>query len=147
MSAINNLERMKAQTMWRVNDYEGRGMLESTRSRPWDQVWEDNWESTFFTIFWQSWNWPWYNYECWLYWLHWHLAVEPSSLTLKNPQYESQYCQLWMWRESGFWHWSGMTVPTDYENSPASGSIIPNSFIARHSSQHGTNGPSSSTAC
>ena len=34
MSAISNLNRMKAQTLGRVKDFEKRAMLESTRYRP-----------------------------------------------------------------------------------------------------------------
>jgi len=38
MSTISNLERMKAQTLGNVKDFEKRAMLESTRCQPWDQV-------------------------------------------------------------------------------------------------------------
>jgi len=31
---------------------------------------KDNWESTYFMIFWKSWNWPLYSRECLQYWLH-----------------------------------------------------------------------------
>ena len=51
---------------------------------------EDNWGSTYFKIFWKSWKWSSYRRKCWLYWLHWHLVVEMSSLTVKRPKYKSQ---------------------------------------------------------
>ena len=103
-----------------------------------------NWESTYFNIFWQCWNWPSYGRECLLYWSHWHLGVETSSLTVKKPKYELQSYQLWMRKHSGIWLWGCLSKRTDYENSPASGLGIQNPAITSHSSQHRMNGPSSS---
>jgi len=103
-----------------------------------------NWISTYFKIYWPSWNWPWYSSECSLHWLHWHLAVKRSLLTVTLPKYESHYRQWWMWRHSGIRHWSWLSKPTDLENSLESCSSIPNGVITGHSSKHGTTGPSSS---
>jgi len=59
---------------------------------------KDNWDSTYFMIFWKFWNWPSYSRECLLYWLHWHLVVKTSSLTVKKPKSAWRYYWLWMWR-------------------------------------------------
>jgi len=45
---------------------------------------KDNWESTYFRIFWKSWNYPSYSRKWFLYWLCWHLVIETSSLTFKS---------------------------------------------------------------
>ena len=100
---------------------------------------KDNWKSTYFKIFWMSWNWPLYSREYLLYWLHWHLVVETSSLTVKKRKSASQYYLLWMWRHVGTQHWSCLSKSTNYENSPASGSKIQNTGITSHSSQHRMN--------
>jgi len=77
---------------------------------------KDNWESTYFKIFWKSWNSPSYCRECLLYWLCWHLVIEPSSLTVKQRKSASRYYPVWMWRHVGIRHWRCLTERTDYEN-------------------------------
>jgi hypothetical protein len=96
-------------------------------------------------LFWQSWNWPWYSRMCLLYWLHWHLAIKTSWLTVKERKYESQYCRLRIWKLCRIWIWCNWIVDTDYTNSPVSGWRIQNTVITGHFSQHRTNGASSST--
>ena len=108
---------------------------------------KDYWEYTYFKIFWKSWNRPSYSTECLRYWLLWHLVVETTSLTLKQPESASQYCLLWMWRHFGTRHSRCLSEPTDYQNSPASGSEI--QYIVRtiHSSQHKMKRRLSSMSC
>jgi len=47
----------------------------------------------------------------------------------------------WMWRQVGTWPISSLSEPTDYENSPATGSNIQNPANTGDSSQHRMNGP------
>jgi hypothetical protein len=49
-----------------------------------------------------------------------------------------------MWTHIGTPHCGGLSAPTDYKNSPTSGSKIQNAVITNHSSQHRMNGPLSS---
>jgi len=67
------------------------------------------------------------------------LVIESSSVTVKKPKYESQYYLVSMWLHDGNRHWSCCSEPTDYENSPVSGSRIQNTVITGHSSQHRIN--------
>jgi len=52
-----------------------------------------------------------------------------------------------MWKQGGIRHWSCLSKPTNYANSPASGSRIQNIQSTGHCSQHRMNRPSSSTSC
>jgi len=106
-----------------------------------------NWESTYFMIMWKSWNWPSNSSECLLYWLHWHLVIETSSLTLKESKSASRNFQLWMWGHIWTLHWSCSNMSTTYMDSPASGSEIQNTVITGHSLQHKMNRPLSSMSC
>ena len=106
---------------------------------------QDKWESIYFKIVWKFWNWPSYSIECLLNWLHWHLDVETSSFAVKKPKYKSQCYLLWMWKHRGISHQSCLSEPTYYENSPVSGSRIPNTAIISHSSKLRMNGPLWST--
>jgi len=101
---------------------------------------QDNWESTYFKIFWMAWNWPSYSGECLPYWLCWQPVIETSSLPVNKPKAASQYHLLWIWRHIGTRHCSSLSKHTDYENSPISGSKIQYTVIAGHSSQHRRNG-------
>ena len=101
---------------------------------------KDNSKSTYFMIFWNSWNWSSYSRECLLYWLRWHLVVELSSLTVKEPMSALRYFRLWMWRQVGTVHCSYSSCPTDYGNSHVSGFNIQNTLNTSHCSQHKMNG-------
>jgi len=92
-------------------------------------------------IFWKSWNWPSYSTECLLYWLHWHLVVEMSPLTVKMPKFASRYYRLWMWRHSGTQHWRCPSTWTDYGNSHPSGSKIQYTLITGDFSELKMSGP------
>jgi len=93
-----------------------------------------------FKIFWKSWNWQSYSSECLRYWLHWHLVVETSSLTVKQLKCESQLYLVGMWRHSEIRRWGYVTKLTDYENLPGSGWSIRNTVITGLSSPHRMNG-------
>ena len=92
-------------------------------------------------IFWKSWNWPSYSRECLLYWLHWHLVVETSSLTVKKPNLASRYFWLWMWRHFATQHCSWSSAPSDYGNLHTSGSKIEHTLITGNFSQLKMNRP------
>jgi len=61
---------------------------------------KDIWERIYYKILWRHWNGPWYSGECWLYRLHWYLAAETSSLTMKKPKNKSRDYKLWMRRHA-----------------------------------------------
>jgi len=107
---------------------------------------KDKWEITYYKIIRKSWNWPSYSRECLLYWFRWHRVIEMSSSTAKNPTSPLRYCLLGMWRHVGTRHWSCLSVPTNYENSPSSGSKIQHPVFTSHSPQQRMNGLSSSTS-
>jgi len=52
-----------------------------------------------------------------------------------------RYYVLFMWRQIGTRHWSCLSEPTDYKNSPWSGSTIHTTVITTHSWQWRVNGP------
>jgi len=54
--------------------------------------------------------------------------------------YELLNFQLWMWKYSGIGHWSHLSEPTHYENSPMSGWMIQHTLITGNSAQHRMNG-------
>ena len=91
------------------------------------------WESMYFVIFWKSWNWISYTRECVLYWLRWHLLVEMCSVTVKKRHSTSGYYILCMWRYIGIRNLTSFSKPTNYKNSPVSGSRIQNSAITGNS--------------
>jgi len=97
-------------------------------------------------IFWTSWNWSSYSRECLRYWLLWRLVVKTSALTDQMPKTASRYYLLWLWRHIQTQHWSCLSEPTDYKNSPKSGCKIQNAVITGYSSQPRMNGPLSSSS-
>jgi len=70
-----------------------------------------------FKIFWNTWNRHSYSRECLQYWVSWHLVIEMSSSTVKNPEYTLEYSLLLRWKYCRIWQWSCLSKATDYENS------------------------------
>ena len=95
-------------------------------------------------IFWKSWSWPSYSRECLLYWLRWRLVAETSSLTVREQKSALPYIRLWMCRHVRTLHWSCLSMPTAYRNSPTSGSQTQNMLNIGHYSQLMINGRLSS---
>ena len=87
-----------------------------------------------------SWNWPSYSRECLLYWLCWHLAVETSSLGVKQQKSTLQYFQSSVWRHVRTLHSSFPSGPTNYGNPQVSGFRIQNTLHTGQCSQHKMNG-------
>jgi len=125
----------ESRTSQREQCYNQQGVSHETRLS------KDHWESTYFMIFWKSWNWPSYSRECLWYWSRWHLVAGTSSLTVNKRMSGFQYFRLWMWRHVGTQHWSCSSVPTDYWNTHGSGSKIQTTPITGNFSQLKMNGP------
>jgi len=102
---------------------------------------KDNWERTYFEIFWKYQNWHSDNRECLLYRLPWHLVIETSSLTVNKPQSTLHNFRLLSWRHIGTEHQRGRSGLTDYGNSHLSGSNIQCTVVTGQSSQHQMSGP------
>jgi hypothetical protein len=65
---------------------------------------KDNWEHFYFMIFSKSWNWPSCSSECLQYVLCWHLVVEASSFTVKQPLSTLWYIRICILRHVGTLH-------------------------------------------
>jgi len=141
-SARSLIWKESQRRQWEESKTSTRGQCSNQQGASYGTMFNNhNWERTYFQIIWESWNSPAYRRECLLYWLRWQTVIETSSLNVTIRMSASHYHLLGMQWQSGIRHCSCLREPTDYENSPSSGSSIKNTVNTGHCSQHRLNGP------